>query len=121
MRLPILNAFSWPEVMDETVADMDPADMALNFYRPDPERYPLLGLAYEALRDGEGATDAYNAANEVAVAGFMEGRLAFTDIYRVVAATLERGFPSTLDDLESVSDTNRRARDIATAVLEEIG
>jgi len=120
MRLPIMNALSWPHVLEERVADMHPEDIAMHFLRPDPERYPLLGLAYDALRDGEGATDAYNAANEIAVAAFMDGLIAFTDIYRVVAGVLEKGYPVRLEDLEAVSGTDSMARSEAARILKEI-
>lgn len=119
MRIPILNALSWPEVMPETIADMDPCDVQLHFSRPDPRRYPLLVLAYQALDAGEGATVAYNAANEVAVQAFMEGRLRFIDIPGVVARTLESGFPATLENLEAVASADGSARNAAERILKE--
>lgn len=120
MRIPILNALAWPESVDETVADMDPCDIPLRFSRPDPARYPLLRTAYEALEAGEGATDAYNAANEVAVAAFMDGAIRFTDIARVVSKTLERAYPLTLDGLEAVLSVDRDARRLAGSIVKEI-
>ena len=119
MRIPILNALTWPDVADEDVADLDPVLHGLSFRAVDPNRYPLLGLAYQALRNGEGHTDAYNAANEVAVSAFMEGALPFTAIASVVDSTLQASWPSTLDDLESVLEIDARARQSARrAVLE---
>jgi 1-deoxy-D-xylulose-5-phosphate reductoisomerase len=120
MRLPIMNSLSWPRVLDDDVADMHPGDVMMHFFRADPVRYPLLGLAYQALRDGEGATDAYNAANEVAVEAFMDGRIAFTDIYRVVAGALEREYPGRLEDLEIVAEVDAKARSEAALVLKEL-
>jgi len=120
MRIPILNALSWPEVSSETVADMDPTDLQMHFFKPDTARYPLLALAYEALKAGEGATDAYNAANEVAVAAFMEGRIRFTDIHRIVAGTLETGFQARLENLAAVSAIDQQARLEAERLLKEI-
>lgn len=119
MRIPILNALSWPEVIAESVADMDPSDIQLHFFKPTPERYPLLGLAYHALDDGEGATAAYNAANEVAVQAFMDGYLRFIDIPSVVEKTLETGFPSILENLEAVASVDIRARVEAERILKE--
>ena len=84
MRLPILNALTWPEMLDEDIADLDPASSPMSFRPVDYGRYPLLALAYRALDAGEGATVAYNAANEVAVAAFMNGRIRFIDFERVV-------------------------------------
>lgn len=120
MRIPILNALAWPESIDESVADMDPCDVPLRFSRPDPARYPLLGTAYEALASGEGATDAYNAANEAAVAAFMEGAIRFTDIAVVVSRTLERAYPRTLDGLEAVLEVDGDARRVAASIVKEI-
>ncbi len=120
MRLPIINALSWPEMIDEHIADLDPTESPMTFWKPEPARYPLLGLAYEALAAGEGNTVAYNAANEVAVAAFMNGSIRFTDLYRVVAATLDHEHPQVVDSLEAVRDADRRAREQAALALKEI-
>ena len=119
MRIPILNALSWPKVIAETVADMDPTDVQLHFSKPDTDRYPLLLIAYQALDAGEGATAAYNAANEVAVEAFMEGWLRFTDIPRIVARTLESVFPSRLENLDAVAAVDSLARKVAGRILKE--
>lgn len=119
MRIPILNALSWPQVMTDSVADMDPSDIQLHFSKPDPRRYPLLVLAYQALDAGEGATAAYNAANEVAVEAFMQGFLRFTDIPSIVARTLELDFPSRLEHLEAVASVDRLAREAAERIFKE--
>ncbi len=119
MRIPILNALSWPLVMTDSVADMDPSDIQLHFSEPDPKRYPLLVLAYQSLDAGEGATAAYNAANEVAVGAFMQGSLRFTDIPGVVARTLELDFPARLEHLEAVASVDRLAREEAERILKE--
>jgi 1-deoxy-D-xylulose-5-phosphate reductoisomerase len=119
MRIPILNALSWPEVMTESVADMDPSDIQLHFSKPDPQRYPLLGLAYQALEAGEGATTAYNAANEVAVQAFMDGQVRFTDIPRVVALTLASGFPARMENLAAVASVDSLAREAAERIIKE--
>jgi 1-deoxy-D-xylulose-5-phosphate reductoisomerase len=120
MRLPILNAISWPDMIEEHIADLDPTQSPMTFYKPEPLRYPLLGLAYEALMAGEGYTVAYNAADEVAVAAFMDGSIRFTDLHRVVAATLDHDHPRRVDDLDAVRDADRQARELAKVVLKEI-
>jgi 1-deoxy-D-xylulose-5-phosphate reductoisomerase len=99
---------------------MDPAVDGMTFYRADRERFPLLGLAYEALDLGEGATNAYNAANEVAVDAFLNGRLRFTEIPLVVSGTLRHKFPLALDDIDGVMRADRLARSIAMKLIEEI-
>lgn len=119
MRLPILNALSWPETIEESVADMTPGDVQLRFYPPEPERYPMLALAYEALASGEGATDAYNAANEVAVDAFISGRVPFTAIHTIVAACLEHEFAARLENIDEVLAIDAKARSITRRILEE--
>jgi len=120
MRLPIINALSWPEMIDEQIADLDPTESPMTFFKPESARYPLLGLAYEALAAGEGYTVAYNAADEVAVAAFMDGSIRFTDLYRVVAATLDHEYPRLVDSLEAVRDADRKAREMSALALKEI-
>jgi len=120
MRLPIINALSWPAMIDEQIADLDPTESPMTFFRPESARYPLLGLAYEALAAGEGYTVAYNAADEVAVAAFMNGSIRFTDLYGVVAATLDHEHPRLVDSLVAVRDADRRAREMAALALKEI-
>lgn len=117
MRLPIMNALSWPRVLDEDVADMDPAVHAMSFREPEPERYPLLGLAYGALRAGEGACCAYNAANEIAVSAFMSLSIGFADIARVVEGALASPWPRSLDDLDAVRETDAAARRSAARLI----
>ncbi len=120
MRLPILGALSWPQTVEENCADLDPTIDGMTFYRADPERFPLLNLAYEALDLGEGATAAYNAANEIAVEAFLNNRLRFTDMPLVVSGTLRQKFPAILEDIESVMHVDLSARNIAMKLTEEI-
>ena len=88
MRTPIAHALAYPERVDAGVSPLDLATIgSLTFERPDERRFPCLGLAYAALRAGGGAATALNAANEIAVAAFLEGRTAFTRI----AATCAEG------------------------------
>ncbi len=91
MRTPIAQALAWPERIDAGVPSLDLARIGtLDFAQPDAARFPCLGLAYAALRAGGSATAALNAANEVAVAAFLEGRIGFLDIAAVCERTLER-------------------------------
>lgn len=120
MRLPILNALTWPDVAHEDVADLDLCDATLRFYAPDPTRYPLLGLAYEALRAGEGATCAYNAANEVAVEAFSSGRIGFTRIADVTRLALSEDYPAAVSSIEEALDIDATARRQAERALKEL-
>ncbi len=89
MRTPIAHALAWPKRMRADVPRLDLVQLArLEFFAPDPVRFPALRLAREALRAGGGAPTILNAANEVAVGLFLERRLGFLDIAAVVEATL---------------------------------
>jgi 1-deoxy-D-xylulose-5-phosphate reductoisomerase len=114
MRTPIAQALAWPERVDAGVISLDLARIGtLNFAPPDAERFPCLGLAYAALRDGGTATAVLNAANEIAVAAFLEGRIGFLDIAAVCEQTLARiptGPVRSLDDaLAADADARRSA------------
>jgi 1-deoxy-D-xylulose-5-phosphate reductoisomerase len=90
MRLPIQYAFSYPERWS---APLPPLDLAragrLEFEAADTERFPCLALAFSALRGSEGLSIVLNAANEVAVAAFLEGRLGFAGIPDVIRHTMD--------------------------------
>jgi 1-deoxy-D-xylulose-5-phosphate reductoisomerase len=90
MRVPIAYGLSWPErmVSGASVPAFDTLS-ALTFEAPDPARFPGLQLAWEALRGPEGSTTVLNAANEEAVAAFLERRIGFDAIHRVNAATID--------------------------------
>ena len=117
MRMPIQAALSWPEVGPCDFGRLELAGRSLEFREPDPARYPLLGLAYEALAAGEGATIAYNAADEVAVAAFEAGLIPFTGVARVVGRALARGWPSRAASLDAILELDAAARVAAEAAI----
>jgi 1-deoxy-D-xylulose-5-phosphate reductoisomerase len=89
MRTPIAHCLAYPERIASGVRPPDLAALGrLTFERADVERFPALGLAIEALRAGGGAPTALNAANEIAVAAFLNRKIGFGDIARLVARTL---------------------------------
>jgi 1-deoxy-D-xylulose-5-phosphate reductoisomerase len=91
MRTPIAQALGFPDRIDAGVDALDLArQRALTFDKPDPARFPCLSLAYEALKASGTAPAVLNAANEVAVAGFLEGRIRYTDIAPACAEALAR-------------------------------
>jgi len=120
MRLPIINALYWPEMPEETIADLDPAYSPLSFRPIDLIRYPLLALAYRALESGEGATIAYNAANEIAVEAFMAGQLRFKDLERIVDRTIGLVWPELIGDLTEVYEVDKEARVVASRIIQEL-
>jgi 1-deoxy-D-xylulose-5-phosphate reductoisomerase len=118
MRHPIQYALSWPTRWTTPLPPFDPvAAGPLVFEPPDLERFPCLGLAYRAIELGGAAPAVLNAANEVAVSAFLDGRLRFLDIAAVVAEALDHHAAdagATLDDLERA---DARARETAERLL----
>jgi 1-deoxy-D-xylulose-5-phosphate reductoisomerase len=114
MRTPIAHALAWPERIAAGVAPLDLAAVAqLNFEQPDLERFPCLALAYRALRAGGNAPTVLNAANEIAVAAFLEGGLPFLAIADVIAATLDALPVAAVPDLRAILAADVRARAVA--------
>jgi 1-deoxy-D-xylulose-5-phosphate reductoisomerase len=114
MRLPIQYAFSYPERWDAPLPSLDLALAGrLDFERPDVQRFPCLALAFRALRGPEGLSIVLNAANEVAVTAFLEGRLGFTGIPDLVARAMdayERDGASPVKGLADVREIDAWAR-----------
>lgn len=114
MRTPIAHALAWPERIDAGVRRLDLFELAqLNFERPDPERFPCLRLAYEAARAGGTAPTALNAANEVAVRAFLERRIGFADIVRVIEQTRAQVPVGQDVQLEAILAADEAARRVA--------
>jgi len=111
MRVPIAHALGFPERIASGATPLDLAALGqLSFDRPDPERFPCLGLAYAALRQGGTAPAVLNAANEIAVAAFLDGKLRYTAIPRVIEQALECMPAAPADALETVLEADRGAR-----------
>ena len=113
MRLAIQAALTWPATAACAFGRMDLTGMTLSFGEPDPGRYPLLGLAYSAVKAGEGYTIAYNAANEIAVDLFVRRGIRFTDLARLTAEVLDNPWPDLVENLEQVRSVDAQARRIA--------
>jgi 1-deoxy-D-xylulose-5-phosphate reductoisomerase len=123
MRTPIAHALAWP---DRMATPCEPLDLArvgrLDFAEPSPERFPALALARAALVAGGARPASLNAANEIAVAAFLSGRIGFLDIAAVVAEVLDRydpPAPSSLDDVLAVDIEARRLAEGRVAAREK--
>jgi 1-deoxy-D-xylulose-5-phosphate reductoisomerase len=115
MRTPIAYALAWPTRMAAPVRPLDLARIGqLTFEAPDPARFPALRLAREALQIGAAAPTILNAANEVAVHLFLEGRIKFLDITDIVERTLDKVSAPSLSSLAEVADIDAQARRVAT-------
>jgi 1-deoxy-D-xylulose-5-phosphate reductoisomerase len=121
MRTPISYALAWPERMETPARPLSLADIGtLTFEAPDEVRFPALRLARECLTVGGGAPTALNAANEVAVAAFLAGKIGFLHIARVVESVLDEMTaqgallnPGNLDDVFAI-DVQARERAAAS-------
>ena len=117
MRVPIQYALTHPERRRAPVAPLDLAGRSLTFERPDHDAFPALSLAYEAGRRGGSAPATLNAADEVAVAAFLEGRLGFLGIPAVVERALDRVEWSRPASVEDVLAVDRESRAVAAELV----
>ena len=118
MRVPIAYGLSWPERIESGAQALDFATVgALTFERPDHARFPGLQLAWDALRAPSGTTAVLNAANEVAVAAFLAGRLRFDQIQTVNHATLTAFLPPIPGSIQDLLAIDAEARVVADAVV----
>jgi 1-deoxy-D-xylulose-5-phosphate reductoisomerase len=115
MRLPIHNALFWPEIRKASSGALDLRGESLSFREPEAARYPVLSTAYEAARLAAAYPIAFNAANEEAVAMFLDGGIAFTGIAEIVEETLGGDFSREPRDMETVHAEDGRARASARA------
>lgn len=121
MRTPIACAMSYPERVDAGVAPLDFSQVGeFTFLKPDFARYPCLKLAMDACFSGQAATTALNAANEEAVAAFLDNRLGFIDIARVNSQVLASAPLVEPTDLESVIELDRMTRVLAQEVIRKV-
>ena len=117
MRIPIAHTLAWPERLATNAPRLDLAAVAkLEFFPPDPVRFPALRLARQALQAGGGAPTILNAANEVAVAAFLRRRIGFLDIAAVVEEVLDRMGPRVADTLDQVMELDAEARRCASGL-----
>jgi 1-deoxy-D-xylulose 5-phosphate reductoisomerase len=111
MGIPILYALSFPDRLPCPAPTLDLVQVGmLTFESPDPMAFPCLALARQAGLAGGAAPVVLNAANEVAVAGFLDGRCGFTDIPRLIADALDAHAPAALDDLEACLEIDGATR-----------
>ncbi|MBQ5940819.1 1-deoxy-D-xylulose-5-phosphate reductoisomerase [Massilia sp. AB1] len=118
MRTPIAHALAFPERIASGVAQLDLTTMAaLQFHKPDFERFPCLALAFDALRAGGTAPALLNAANEVAVQAFLDRAIGFRDIDRVIRQVMDEVEHGPAPSIEAVLDQDTRARAAAAAAI----
>lgn len=118
MHLPIQYALTYPQRLPLEGRRLDFCELGtLEFRRPDTDRFPNLALAYECLRRGCCAGAVLNAANEVGVAAFLDGKIRFTDIARINEQTLSRMPQGRCSTLEQYRETDAAARETALSLI----
>jgi 1-deoxy-D-xylulose-5-phosphate reductoisomerase len=121
MRVPISYALSYPERLDTGLSRLNLAECSnLSFLKPDTDRFPALRIAYEACRAGGCLPTVLNAANEIAVAEFLKGKLKFPEIAKVVIETINQIGNKADADLETILEADRQARAKSAVVAEQI-
>jgi 1-deoxy-D-xylulose-5-phosphate reductoisomerase len=119
MRVPIAYALAWPERMATPAERLKLADIgSLEFEQPDLQRFPALRMARQALEQGGSAPIVLNAANEIAVSGFLARRIGFTDIASLVEQTLERAVAGAPGSIEEVIQVDLETRRSTTELIE---
>lgn len=122
MRTPIANALAWPERIDSGVAPLDLFSIArLDFQAPDEQRFPCLRLARQAAEAGNSAPAVLNAANEVAVEAFLQGRIRFPEIAGMIEQVLEQEPVVPVATLDTVFAADQRARELSREWLRRHG
>lgn len=118
MRTPIAHALAWPERIESGVDSLDLFDVAhLDFEEPDLERFPCLALAFRAIEEGGSMPVILNAANEVAVAAFLDGKCSFVQIPQIIENTMNSLEAESVTDLAVLLSADRRARDAAERLV----
>lgn len=118
MRTPISYAMRYPGRMTLDLPSLDLTEIGnLTFCKPDHDRFPCLGLGYESLRIGGTMPAAMNAANEIAVEGFLNGGIRFTDIAEVIQSTMDLHTTKDIETLEDALEADRWAREKAESLV----
>lgn len=120
MCTPISYSMAYPQRISSGVEPLDFAKLSsLTFVQPDYQRYPCLKLAIDACHQGQAATTILNAANEISVAAFLEGKIRFTDIAKINLATLEKLHLSEPVSIDEVLDIDNQARCEAAQLIKQ--
>ncbi|HIF9066249.1 TPA: 1-deoxy-D-xylulose-5-phosphate reductoisomerase [Photobacterium damselae] len=121
MCTPIACAMAYPNRVDAGVAPLDFSQIGeFTFLKPDYDRYPCLKLAMDACYQGQAATTALNAANEIAVGAFLDNKIGFTDIARINAAVLAVASKEEPKDIDDVLELDRQARQLALDEIKKV-
>lgn len=110
MKHPIFNALTWPENKQAYLEEFDLFDQTMTFYKPRIQEFPMLGYAFECVKFGKAYPIAYNAANEVAVNAFLEEKISYQTISRVVRTVLDKNWNQKIVTFDDVFEADKLAR-----------
>ena len=119
MAIPIQNALTWPEILPADFASLNLSDIMLEFKAMDKNKYPIVETAYDALKLKGAYPLVFNAANEIAVSAFTEGRISFLDIANVTKDSVEKDWPRKLESFEQVFALDAEARMVTLQLIDK--
>ena len=117
MKHPIFCALTWPENKSSYMEPFSLFDKSMTFYKPRMNDFPLLSYAFECVKEKKCYPIAFNAANEVAVHAFIDGKINYTAISRIVRSVLDHNWNTYLDSFETVFETDKKARCLAQELI----
>ena len=117
MKHPILCALNWPENKRCYMEQFDLFDKEMTFYKPRMDDFPLLSYAFECVKEGKCYPIAFNAANEVAVHAFIDGKINYPAISKIVRTVLDKNWNTQLDSFETVFEADKKAREHAMELV----
>lgn len=117
MKHPIYNALTWPENKKNYLEPFDLFDQTMTFFKPRINDFPLLGYAFECIKQGNSYPLVFNAANETAVEAFLENKISFPAVTRIVRSILDYDWNIKLDSFETVFETDKKARILAAELI----
>ena len=120
MSVPIQNALSWPEIIPANFAALDLPGVSLDFQELDEQKYPIINSAYYSLEKKGAYPLVFNAANEIAVAAFIDDSIAFTDIAELVEKSLQKRWPSKVESFGHIFEIDAEARAVTTELIGKI-
>ena len=120
MKHPIYNAITWPNNVPAYLEPFELFDHTMTFFKPRIQDFPMLQYAFDCVKIGNGATIAYNGANEVAVHAFLKKQISYLSISKIVYEVLQADWNFSIDSFEQVFETDKRAREIAKESLKKM-
>ena len=117
MKHPIFNALTWPENKKSYLEPFDLFDNTMTFFRPRYNDFPLLQYAFECAKQKNAYPIAFNAANEIAVHAFLDKKIGYLNIARIVRSVLDYNWNNPLNSFEDVFEADKKARKLALELI----